>query len=167
MNINIINCHDVIIIIKSYIVCSHYLFSEPDGPNGPDITHLKPRVIADILMQDNGRTGQNIYYCDLTSSPQLNETLLYKVEWWLTTSRRQGVLLKQTNFTAFTNVTDFNYITRLTESDLIANDVIYVGYTVSVKNIINLITIDKALTQIYEIVILRHTFCPIDLKIIM
>ena len=52
--------------------------------------------------------------------------LLCKVEWWLTTSRRKGVLLKQTNFTAFTNETTFNYITRLNESDLIAYDAICV-----------------------------------------
>ena len=115
-------------VLRFYLV-----ILEPDGPGGPDISLLTPQVIADVTMHVDGRTGENIYFCDVTSSSIFNDTWLYKVEWWLTTSRRQGVLLKEADFTVFTNKTAFNLITMLTEVDLIANDVIYVGYTVSVK----------------------------------
>jgi len=94
-------------------------------PEEPDISQLKPV----ISMHENKQTGDSNYICNF-SSVHFNSTLMYKVEWLLTSMWTRDIRLKASGFSTFTNEADFNSVMSLKESDLVACGVSQNDFTV-------------------------------------
>jgi len=73
--------------------------------------------------------GENIYYCDIR--PLSGQSLLYQIEWSLTSKLSIDQLLRISEFVEYTTPTSFRNITALREQNLLDINVTKIGYTVS------------------------------------
>jgi len=78
-------------------------------------------------MNADGRTGQHEYYCDIQPS---NITILYRVEWTLTTLLVRDLFLYESGYTTFVDQQQFREATALTEAHLTAKGIDQMGFTV-------------------------------------
>ena len=76
----------------------------------------------------NKSNGENIYFCDLES---YTESLLYQIEWTLTTLSSEVKTLQQSDFIKYESKEAFLLATSLREQHLRDNNITKFGYTVS------------------------------------
>jgi len=95
--------------------------------SAPDISSLRPDITADIIMV-NKSNGENIYFCDVKS---YTESLLYQIEWTLSTVPSDAKIVHQSDFIQYESKEAFRLATSLREQHLRDNNITKIGYTVS------------------------------------
>ena len=82
-------------------------------------------------MDEDNTYGQNEYFCDLSSSTQINTSLLYEVEWAQTSNGTRYRFLHRSSNVSYTSKENFRSLTKLTESHLLSKGINEIGFTVS------------------------------------
>jgi len=100
-----------------------YTISAP----APEISQLLPTIAVTVEMNADNRSGQHKYFCDIQPT---NLTILYRVEWSLTTKLARDLFLHKSSFINFVNTTHFREATALTEAHLTAKGISQLGFTV-------------------------------------
>jgi len=95
--------------------------------DAPDISQLLPTIDVTVAMNADGRAGQHKYFCDIQPT---NSTLLYRVEWSLTTQLVRDLFLYKSSFINVVDTPHFREATALTEAHLTAKGISQLGFTV-------------------------------------